>query len=142
MTVGPPTPKVRHTDGQLSCLAVAGLCLSILRHINFFPAWVVLALILGAGRFASSQTRGSAWTKTGFNGAICGKTFPTREVMAGTLVREPVVQTILHDYPVLWIVMNSLVLYRRPAGASFVDAPRLPKPRDTRRQPLLVDNIY
>jgi uncharacterized membrane protein len=31
--------------------------------------------------------------------AICGKTFPTHEVMAGTLVREPVVQTILHDHP-------------------------------------------
>jgi flavorubredoxin len=30
---------------------------------------------------------------------ICGKTFPTREVMAGTLVREPVAQTILHDHP-------------------------------------------
>ena len=31
--------------------------------------------------------------------AICGKDFPAREVMAGTLVREPVAQTILHDYP-------------------------------------------
>jgi uncharacterized membrane protein len=31
--------------------------------------------------------------------AICGKTFPTREVMAGTLVREPIVQTILNDHP-------------------------------------------
>ena len=48
--------------------------------------------------------------------AICGKTFPTREVLAGTLIREPIVQTILQEHPDWspenYICLTDLARYR------------------------------